>query len=613
MIRSLLKSMRQSKELTQEELGEGICSRTTIAAYEKGKCEPKKLYMDALMQRLGKTVDKYYIRLDDIEYAQAKQRTWIQVCLRRGKLAMAKQAIQEYRNMQGTKGRLHDQFVAFVQAELLRRQKAPLEKQKKNILFGLSKTIVKETLAPGLLKRRVFHLLEFFLLQRYAILLEELGDEEMAAVWYETMLHRFEREERGIADKQKLYPLIAYRLANLRVRQGRFSDALPPLLRALELLRYSGIQNALYIMIRELEFHAREAVGNSVAEQERKDLDCIKEILHEDGIYLSENYYPTYLELYICSVNKMLLERRTALGRTRENLVGIICDTRTLERQEKNGSKPQKKTWKALFEELGLSYLKYDGSIVTKEYRDYQKFEEMLQAYDGGDEEKARKLYRELTMKLSMQELTNRQFQKYWDAELKYMAKEINREKRNEELWELLGWTIPKDRREKGFSCWLTTYERWALELLAWECEGEDIDTLLPLLKLQLYRNFNPAEQVISVDFHGKLFYCIARGYLRSGNLRHAERYITLAMKQRLFQDWGLSWSRILFLKFQVQEKKLGLQEKRNPPESNGAAFRWAELAWASAREENDVAVCKFMEGYFKRHYFYGRDDEISR
>ena len=613
MVRSLLKGMRQSKGLTQEELGEGICSRTTMAAYEKGKCEPKKLYMDALMQRLGKTVDKYYIRLDDIEYAQARQRMWIQVCLRRGKLVMAEQAIHEYRNMQGTKGRLHDQFFAFVQAELLRRQKAPLEKQKKNILFGLSQTIVKETLAPELLKWRVFHLLEFFLLQRYAILLEGMGNEEMASVWYETMLLRFEREERGIADKQKLYPLIAYRLANLRIRQGRFSDALPLLSQALELLRYSGIQNALYIMIRELEFHARVAEGYPVKEQERKDLDCIKEILQEGSEYLYENYYPIYLEPYICSVNKMLLERRTAQGRTRENLVGTICDTRTLERQEKNGSKPQKKTWKALFEELGLSYLKYDGSIVTKEYGDYQKFEEMLQAYDRREKEKARELYRELTVKLNMEELTNRQFQKYWNVELKYMAKEINREKRNEELWELLDWTIPKDRREKGLSCWLTTYERWAMESLAWECEGEDIETLLPLLKLQLHRNFNPVEQMISVDFYGKLLYCIARGYLRSGNLKHAERYITLAMKQRLFQDWGLSWSRILFLKFQVEEKKLGLQKKRTPPESNGAAFRWAKLAWASGREENDVVVCKFIEGYFKRHYSYWRENEINR
>ncbi len=107
-------------------------------------------------------------------------------------------------------------------------------------------------------------------------------------------------------------------------------------------------------------------------------------------------------------------------------------------------------------------------------------------------------------MKLSMQELTNRQFQKYWDAELKYMAKEINREKRNEELWELLGWTIPKDRREKGFSCWLTTYERWALELLAWECEGEDIDTLLPLLKIC-------ARHIFAVFLDGKRWYAINR------------------------------------------------------------------------------------------------------
>ncbi len=601
-----LMALRIAQGLSRKQLAEGICSETALRNYETGKCEPEKLCADALLQRLGKTADKYYIRLGDEEDELAKQRTWMQVSFVRGKIGVAEYAIVKYQNMKGTKDKLHRQFLALMRAELLRRKNAPLGEQKKMVLSGLFETLKKRELSRELLKIRVFHLLELFLLQRYAILLEQTGEKEEAVRWYEALLRRFEREKRERADRQKLYPLTAYHLASLQAKEGKYAQALPRIVQALELLRYSKIQNVMYIMLRELEFRVREGLGIPVTEQEREYLRCLKEMFGEDRAYLWENYYPVYLEPYLGSVNVMLRERRMLQGRTREKMVGNVCDTRTLERQEKNGSKPQKRVWKGLFEELGMSYLKYDGGIVASEYGDYRKYEEMLQAFDKKDVKNAQLRYGELAGKIDMEELTNRQFKKYWGAELRLLAGEISREERNAQFWEMLDWTMPPDNREKGFSCWLTTYEKEVLESLAWDCEGQEIEQLLPLLKRQLHRNFGAVEQTRSVDFYSKLLYCTARGYLRNGDIRRAEQYITLAIRQRAFQDWGLPWNRILFLRFQVEEKKLGLREKNKPPESDEAAFRWAKLAWASAREAEDVAMCDFMKGYFGKLYSCG-------
>jgi hypothetical protein len=274
-----------------------------------------------------------------------------------------------------------------------------------------------------------------------------------------------------------------------------------------------------------------------------------------------------------------------------------------LERQEKNGSKPQKRTWKGLFERLGLSYLKYDGGIVAGEYGDHQKHEDILQALDKNKTDQAWEKYDELIGKLDMGELTNRQFKKYWEAELSYQSGKISREERNAMLWEMLAWTMGQGSKEKYFSCWLTEYERKALVSLAWDCEGEEIDVLLPLMKKQLYRDFSIAGQMMTAGYYDELLYCIARGYFKKGNLLRAEQYITLAIQWRGIGFWGLSWDRLFFMRFRIEKQELELWKKENLLESYKAAFQWLAFAWASAKENRDDAMCDFLKRYFKILY----------
>lgn len=205
-----------------------------------------------------------------------------------------------------------------------------------------------------------------------------------------------------------------------------------------------------------------------------------------------------------------------------------------------------------------------------------------------------------------MGELTNRQFKKYWEAELSYQSGKISREERNAMLWEMLAWTMGQGSKEKHFSCWLTKHERKALVSLAWDCEGEEIDVLLPLMKKQLYRDFSIAGQMMTAGYYDELLYCIARGYFKKGNLLRAEQYITLAIQWRGIGFWGLSWDRLFFMRFRIEKQELELWKKENLLESYKAAFQWLAFAWASAKENRDDAMCDFLKRYFK--ILYDRD-----
>ncbi len=184
-------------------------------------------------------------------------------------------------------------------------------------------------------------------------------------------------------------------------------------------------------------------------------------------------------------------------------------------------------------------------------------YEQMLQAFDRGGQERAWYLYRRLVDQLDMSKLVNRQFEKYWGAELSFWFGRIGRGERDRSLWEMLGWTMPGEQKERLFSCWLTKYEREALISLAWDCGGEEMKRLLLLLKRQLHRNFNPVGQRIAAEYYERLLYCIARGYLETGNLRRARRYITLLVRQGgvAFRSQSSSWGRICFGKFHMDEK----------------------------------------------------------
>jgi len=56
----IIKEMRKAKGLTQEQLAEGICSRSTITMIEQGKRKPDWYTFESLMNRLGIDAKEYF-------------------------------------------------------------------------------------------------------------------------------------------------------------------------------------------------------------------------------------------------------------------------------------------------------------------------------------------------------------------------------------------------------------------------------------------------------------------------------------------------------------------------------------------------------------------------
>ncbi len=172
MLGALLKDLRITYHISRQILVDGgLCSLDMLKKYESGQKQPEKLLGDVLWQRLGKSMEKFEIFLEQDEYELACIRARIQMQIRQGKLAWAEEILYRYENMEGTNRPLHKQFICLQRLEIYRRRGKSYEEQMDIVQEGLAWT-VSCALLPEILKTHRFGLLELLLLERYVILLE---------------------------------------------------------------------------------------------------------------------------------------------------------------------------------------------------------------------------------------------------------------------------------------------------------------------------------------------------------------------------------------------------------------------------------------------------------
>ena len=69
----LIRQMRRKRNLTQQELSEGIISKSVLSRIENGQAEPDIFVLHALFQRLGKSLLPFEIVVSNKEYERLLQ------------------------------------------------------------------------------------------------------------------------------------------------------------------------------------------------------------------------------------------------------------------------------------------------------------------------------------------------------------------------------------------------------------------------------------------------------------------------------------------------------------------------------------------------------------
>lgn len=109
---------RKQSKISQGALCRGICSVSTLSRIELGSRNAEHLVTEALLQRLGKSPNKFELIIDDKDYNLYIQRECIEKLVHEKRTGEAKAEIAKYKNMQRTNKQLHQQFIKKMEAEI---------------------------------------------------------------------------------------------------------------------------------------------------------------------------------------------------------------------------------------------------------------------------------------------------------------------------------------------------------------------------------------------------------------------------------------------------------------------------------------------------------------
>lgn len=184
---------RLKNKLSQLQVCEGICTEMTLSRIETGAREFDALISETLLGRLGKTANRFEFLLNDEDYYYYQLRENMITARKERDLLRAKALIDEYRSNMPDVHELHEQFVLFQEALLMKEE----DKCEKEIVEKLYEAInlTREDFRDPTTKLRLYSPIEIQIIYEL-FLYEEYTFAELSAM-FQFVDELYEESEKG--------------------------------------------------------------------------------------------------------------------------------------------------------------------------------------------------------------------------------------------------------------------------------------------------------------------------------------------------------------------------------------------------------------------------------
>ncbi len=417
--------LRRKRDVSMEQLSEGLCSVSMLGRFEKGERLPGKRLRDRLLSRLGETNTSYENFLDGDEYTLWKLRQQILDSIVGWQREKADELLEEYVEACDMENPLERQFVITMQAQLCRRDGASRE-----TLGELFKEAL-ELSVPEIDNRSIMGMC--FSIQEMDLVLEYTcygvdGRVKRQERYTEILTYIAQVFEDKVS-QAKTYPKAVYFLCRELLEKANLAyEEIQYILRlcnqAIEMLR--DISSTYYswelLQIRKkvLQIMFDEYISRGEPErfeplsemmQETEEWLYAIEILYKEfeiPVEMSENCY-LYVEKEVYCIGDVIRTRRKMLGLTRAQMCEGICSEKTLGRIERNQLKTQRQIVRELFDRLSLSAEYQRTELVTDNPEVLNLFNQMRWSLNERENEQVRRLLNKLKELVEMDVPTNRQ------------------------------------------------------------------------------------------------------------------------------------------------------------------------------------------------------------
>ena len=430
----------------QKRVADGIISISEMSKVESGGHEIDYFTLQALFERLGKSIDKLELAVSGEEYAAISYRAEIEHSIAEWDHEKLTELIAGYDTYNDNKRSIHKQYKAALWAMVCYMKK----QDHASCLCGMEQALActlrndwRRALGAG---QRLCNQ-EIRLIMVIAYCLWELGDTSGLSGNLEQLCSYILHHYTDTEEQVKVYPHCAWLLGQLYLRQDRVEEAYIICQKGKRSLVENGSLSPLWEIL-ALEETCLEKMGrHSELKQCKKYQEALVFLYDAAGVHMESNMMAAFMrssfqgEFVI--TNELIRDLREAGGLSQEKLCADICAQETLSRIEKGKRSPNKKNLYQMLKRMGMEREKYYGYIEADDYELYEKVREYNRSFPKDRWEKAMKLLDEIESKLDMTKSVNRQFIGTGRISARTEGGELTREQANEQLWELLHLTMP--------------------------------------------------------------------------------------------------------------------------------------------------------------------------
>lgn len=487
-----IRFLRRECRISQGRLCEGLCSGTTLSRIEWGEREPDKLLTDMLLQRLGKSSDKFWtiVHVRDYELMETRRKIWEAILCE--DYQTAENEIEKYEEI-ARNDHLHRQYFLKCKGLMVGKKTGNWSDSSELFREAIRLTVPdfqEEQIVDCLLGREELNLI-LLLAQAYGM----CGERELSRRCTCGLLENIEQREWDEEEFVKIYPKVVRQYLEFLKEEDKYEDVITLSQKATELLIENGIiflleelmSCTLWGMERRIQVNRRKFTVREKQDygQLKAHVAVLREIWEEYGEIPGKNMqYCTNLQQDVSVSNEILRKCRKMSRLSQEQLSENICTVENLSRIERGHISPTERSYQSLMEKMNQVTERNRYFVNVEEYEIHEKIRKIAKYINGGEVYRATDLWKQVRKDLDENTLENRQCKVQYDTMIKYINHIIN--------WE---------EAVKGY--------RKALKLTMPEFENIDIK-MWPLSRNEIFLLTNIAEGYRNTG-HPKMAYDIYR------------------------------------------------------------------------------------------------------
>lgn len=220
----VIRRTRESMGITQEKLSDGICSVENLSRIETGKVRPNRNTFEKLMERLGKSGEKYlpFVHGEDMETHILRDK--IGALIGNCKYEEMEPYLDELEGKLDMTDPINRQYILRVRALAdYYSGKTTEQEKRKQLEYALRCTL--PDYQDGILPSKIFTRIETFTYCNIAVSYAEEGNLEKAIIMLRQMERYFQKEKIDSTERAISEVLALSNLAQCLGRQGRYIEA----------------------------------------------------------------------------------------------------------------------------------------------------------------------------------------------------------------------------------------------------------------------------------------------------------------------------------------------------------------------------------------------------